>query len=156
MLQEMQKNIPLVRVNNKYFRNAFFLSTITEWNKLDLVIWNSISLHMFKDRLLHFVKYLKNIVYTCYNSIAIKYLTQLRLGFNHLRNHKFKHHFLDAIDLLCSYSRAIENIVHYFLHCPNFSNAQNTFQNTFKLQFLTYPILAKLKQKLFKLSFPVI
>ena len=37
-------NIPLVRLNNNYFRNTFFPSTITEWNKLDLSIRNSASL----------------------------------------------------------------------------------------------------------------
>ena len=30
---------------------------------------------------------------------------------------------------LCSCSTAIENTVHYFLHCPNFPTAQNTFLN---------------------------
>ena len=49
-------NIPLVRVNNNYFMNAFFPSTITEWNKLDLSIRNSTSLHIFKGRLLQFAR----------------------------------------------------------------------------------------------------
>ena len=45
--------IPLVRVNNNYFMNTFFPSTITEWNKLDLSI----------GRLLQFVRPLENSVY---------------------------------------------------------------------------------------------
>ena len=49
-----ENNIPLVRVNNNYFMNTFFSSTITEWNKLDLSIRNSASLHVFKGRLLRF------------------------------------------------------------------------------------------------------
>ena len=61
--------------------------------------------------------------------IGMKYLTRIRLGFSHLRYHKFKHRFLDAIDPLCSCSTGIENTVHYFLHCPNFSTARNTFLN---------------------------
>ena len=59
-------NIPLVRVDNNYFVNTF-LSTITEWNKLELSIRNSTSLIVFKGRLLQFVKPLKNSVYTCHN-----------------------------------------------------------------------------------------
>ena len=109
--------------------NTFFPSTITEWNKLDLSIRNSASLNVFKGRLLQFVRPLENSVFTCHNPIGIKYLTRLRLGFSHLRYHKFKHGFLDAADLLCSCSTAIENTVHYFLACPNFSTAQNTFRN---------------------------
>ena len=77
-------NIPLVRVNKNYFMNSFFSSTITEWNKLDLSIYNSASLNIFKDRLLQFVKPLGNSVYTRHNPIGINYLTRLRLGFNHL------------------------------------------------------------------------
>ena len=79
--------------------------------------------------MLRFVRPLENSVFTCHNPIGIKYLTRIRLGFSHLRYHKFKHGFLDAIDPLCSCSTGIENTVHYFLHCPNFSFARNTFLN---------------------------
>ena len=122
-----ENNIPLVRVNNIYFMNTFFPSTINEWNKLDLSIRNSASLNVFKGRLLQFVRPLGNSVFTCHNPIGIKYLT--RVGFSRLRYHKFRHGFLDAVDPLCSCSTAIENTIHYFLHCPNFSTARNTFLN---------------------------
>ena len=122
-------NIPLVRANNNYFMNTFFPSTITEWNKFDLSIRKSTCLNIFKSRFLRFVRRLENSVFTCHNSIGTKYLTRIRLGFSHLRYHKFKHGFLDAIDPLCSCSTGIENTVHYFLHCPNFSTARNTFLN---------------------------
>ena len=68
-------------------------------------------------------------MFTSHNPIEIKYLTRLRLGFSYLRFSKFKHDLLDAVDPLCSCSTAIENTVHYFLHCPNFYTAQNTFLN---------------------------
>ena len=95
-------NVPLVRVNNNCVTNTLFPSTITEWNKLDLSIRKSNSLNIFKDRLLQFLKPLENSVYTYHNSVGIKYLTRLRLGFSHLRYHKFKHGFLDAVDPLGS------------------------------------------------------
>ena len=122
-------NIPLVRVNNNCFMNTFFPSTITEWNKLNLSIRESTNLNIFKSRLLRFVRSLENSVLTCHNPIGIKYLKRIRLGFSHLRYHKYKHGFLDAIDPLCSCSTGVENTVHYLLHCPNFSTARNTFLN---------------------------
>ena len=122
-------NIPLVRVNTNYFMNTFFPSTITEWNKLDLSIRKSTTLYIFKSRLLRFVGPLESSMFTCHNPMGINYLTRIRLGFSHLRYHKFKHGFLDAIDPLCSCSTRIENTVHYFLHCANFSFARNTFLN---------------------------
>ena len=124
-----QNNIPLVRANTNYFMNIFFSSTITEWNKLDLSIRKSARLNIFKSRLLRFVRSLENSVFTCHNPIAIKYLSRIRLGFGHLRYHKFKHGFLNAIDPLCSCSTGIENTVHYFLYCPHFSFARNAFLN---------------------------
>ena len=74
--------IPLVRVNDNYFMNTFFPSTITEWNKLYVSIRNSTSLHIFKGRLWQFVRPLENSVFTCHNPMGIKYFTRLRLGFS--------------------------------------------------------------------------
>ena len=109
--------------------NTFFPPTITEWNKLDPSISTSANLNMFKGRLLQIVKSLENSVYTYHNSKGTEELTRLRLRFSHLCFHKFKHGFLDAVDPLCRCSIAIGNTVHYFLHCPNFSTARNTFLN---------------------------
>ena len=122
-------NVPFLRVNNNYFMNTFFPPTITEWNKLDLSISTSANLNMFKGRLLQIVKSLENSVYTYHNSKGTEELTRLRLRFSHLCFHKFKHGFPDAVDPLCRCSIAIGNTVHYFLHCPNFSTARNTFLN---------------------------
>ena len=65
--------------------NAFLPSAITEWNKFDLSIRNSTSLHISKGKLLQFVRPLESIVFTCHNPIGIKYLSRLRLGFSQLR-----------------------------------------------------------------------
>ena len=51
-----ENNMPLVRVNNNYFMNTFFPSTITKCNKIHLRIRNSTSLNVFKGRLLQFVR----------------------------------------------------------------------------------------------------
>ena len=37
------------------FKNSFFLSAISEWNKLDFNIRNSVSLNTFKIKLLNFI-----------------------------------------------------------------------------------------------------
>ena len=65
-------NIPLVRVNNNYFTRTFFPSTITEWNKLDLSIRNSDSLHIFKGRLLQLATPLENSVFTGHKPTGTK------------------------------------------------------------------------------------
>ena len=100
-------NIPLLRANTNYFMSTFFPSTITDWNKLYLSIRKSTNLNIFKSILLRFVRPLENSLFTCHNSMGIKYLTQIRFVFSHLRYHKFRHGFLDAIDPLCSCSTGI-------------------------------------------------
>ena len=114
-------NIPLARVNKNNFKNSFFRQQYLSGLNLTWISEN-------QGRLFQFIKTLENSV-LCRNTTGIKYLIRLRLRFSHLRNHKFNHGFQDVIDLLYICSTANENTVHYFLHCPNFSIASNTFLN---------------------------
>ena len=62
-------------------------------------------------------------IYNIHNSLGVKYLTRLRIGFSHLKEHKFKHKFQDSIDPMCSCSSGI-----FFLQCANFNiQRQNLF-----------------------------
>ena len=55
---------------------------------------------------------------------------RLRLGLNHLNEHKFKHGFNDIINLICICGGDIESINHLFLHCPEYCEARQTlFEN---------------------------
>ena len=54
-LTRLSYNIPPIKVRHDYFKNSFFPSAITEWNKLDLNIRNSASLNTFKKKLLNFI-----------------------------------------------------------------------------------------------------
>ena len=120
-------DILIVGVNNIYFMNTFFPYTITEWNKFNWSIRDWTSLNIFKCRILQFVKALENSVYACHNTIGTKYLARRRLGFNHPCF--FNRGFVRAIDPFCSCSMENENIVYYFLYCPNFSSMWKTFLN---------------------------
>lgn len=114
--------------------NTLFPSMITEWKKPDPSIRNSTNLYKFKDRLLQPEKPLENNVYTCHNTLGIKYLTSLRLGFSNLHYRKIKHCFLDAFDLMWSdliwYSN--RKTVYYFILCakfPSFPVSTSSFNN---------------------------
>ena len=75
---------------SNFFRNSFFPSAITEWNKLDRDIRNSDSLNVFKLSLLKFVRPVANSVFEINNPYGLKLLTRLRLGLSYLRYHKFR------------------------------------------------------------------
>ena len=68
-------------------------------------------------------------VYDINDTTGIKLITRLRLGFSHLREHKFKHNFQDTLNPLCSCSIEAESISHYFLHCHFFDALPATLMN---------------------------
>ena len=74
----------------RFFINPFVPSVIIEWNNLDSEIQNPPSLNIFKKNILKFIKPTANSIFGCHNLKGIKYLTRLRIGFNHLCEHKFK------------------------------------------------------------------
>ena len=89
-------NISNLKTRSNFFRNSFFPSTITEWNKLDRDIRNSDSLNVFKLSLLKFVRPVANSVFEINNPYDLKLLTRLRLGLSHLCYRKFRHNFQDC------------------------------------------------------------
>ena len=56
-------------------------------------------------------------------------ITRLRLGFSHLREHKFKHNFRDTLNPLCSCSIEVESTSHYFLRCHFFDALRATLMS---------------------------
>ena len=47
----------------------------------------------------------------------------MRVGFSHLREHNFRHGFLDIVDPICScHTNAVEDTELYLLNCSNFTN----------------------------------
>ena len=59
----------------------------------------------------------------------IKFLTRLRIGCSHLKEHKFKYNFQDFPDTLCSCGSDIESTTHIILHCANFPTQRRTLLN---------------------------
>ena len=122
-------------------QNYFFPSAIKEWNKLDVSIRKSESLMLFKKHLLEFIRPKPNSIFDINNPIGIKYLTRLRLGLSHLKEHKFRHCFQDSVDPLCNCGNGIESTKHFFLHCVNFNTQRKTLFD--KLNNIDNSILAK-------------
>ena len=73
-------NIPPIKVRHYYFKNSFFLSAITERNKLDFNIRKSASFNTFKKKLLNFIRPCANSIFDIHNPLGIKLLTRVRLG----------------------------------------------------------------------------
>ena len=81
----------------------FLPQAIREWNKLDTSICQAPSYSVFRKALLDFIRPTANSTFGTNNVSGLKLLTRLRVGFSHLREHKFK-----------QFSRYIEPIVSLF------------------------------------------
>ena len=98
------------------FKYSFFPNVVVEWNKLDINLLNAKSFLIFRNSLLKIGRPIQNPIYNIHDPMGIKYRTRLRLGFNHLNDHKFRHNFQDCLNPLCPCSLEVESAIHYFLH----------------------------------------
>ena len=125
--------IPAINMKHDFFNSIFFPSTTIEWNKLDWKIKNSERIETFKKRMLSFLRPSPDSTFNCDNPKGIKRLSRLRLGLNHLREHKFKHSFQDSLNPFCSCGEGeVETSSHYLLHCSNYSKERLALLNTIK------------------------
>ena len=123
-------NFPFFKTRHSFLKNSFFPSTIIAWNNLDHNIRNSSSFNIFRKCILKFIRPSANSFFNCHNPKGIKFITRLRLGLNHLREHKFKHSFQDSLNPFCSCSLDIESTGHYLLHCPTYITERRTLLST--------------------------
>ena len=107
------------RCRTTFFRNSFLPFAITEWNKLDSGIQILIPMQCSVKSFWFFIRPLGNDTYGIYDPLGIRLLNRLRLGFGHLKEHKFRHNFADTLNPLCSCSLETEDTEHYFLRCQN-------------------------------------
>ena len=129
--------IPLVRQSQKhlntfnsfscrteYFKKSFFPRVISEWNKLNAAICSSGSYNILQKSLSNFIRSNASKVYSINDTISIKLITRIRVGFNHLRQLKFKHNFQDTLNPYCSCSIEAESTFQYFMRCHFFDALQ--------------------------------
>ena len=141
-------SIPFFKTRHTFLKNSFFPSTIIEWNKLDHNIRNSSSFNIFRKSILKFIRPSANSFFDCHNPKEIKFITRLRLGLCHLREHKFKHSFQDSLNLFCSCGLDIESTAHFLLHCPTYITERRTLLSAIEkidnnLLDLCEPVLIK-------------
>ena len=93
---------------------------------------NSDTYGTFKNTILKFIRPSPNSVSECHNPQGIKFLTRLRLGLSHLREHKFKHSFQDSLNPLCKCGAEVESTTHFLLHCPIYNNDRSSLLSTIR------------------------
>ena len=126
------ENVGTYYCRTDQFKYSFFPHSIIEWNKLDINLCTVKSFLIFRSQLLKIGRPMQNWIYNIHDPVGIKHLTRLRLGLNHLNEHKVRHNFQDCLNPLCSCSLEIETTNHNFLHCHYYSNICKTLLYTVK------------------------
>ena len=124
---------PVMRCRNDYFKNSFIPYVVRGWNKLSTEIRNSTSYQQFRKSFLSFIEPTCSSLFSIHHPVGVKLLVRLRLGFSHLREHKFRHNLHDTLNPLCHCSLEPETISHYLLHCHNFSSSRLALMNDLNL-----------------------
>ena len=75
---------------------------------------NAESYTLFRKYLLGFIRPEANNIFNVDNAKGTKLLTRLRVGYSHLKEHKFRHNFVDAINPLCSCGDSAQSTTHFF------------------------------------------
>ena len=114
-----------VSCKSEYFKNSFIPNVINEWNKLDPEIRSSALYNLSRNTLLKFLRPAQRKTCNINDSVGVKLLIRLRLGFSHLREHKFRHGFKDILNPLCPCRIETKTTAHYFLRC-HFYNANRS------------------------------
>ena len=129
------------------FQAFFFPSSLKDWFSLDDSIRNSETISTFKNRLLSFIRPVRNNMFNIFDPIGSKFLTRLRLGFIHLNEHRFRQNFQDCMNPLCSCSLEIEDTLHYLLHCHHFNHIRIDLLNYVKSVYDNFESLSDKDKK---------
>ena len=123
------ESIPSLFCRTNFHSDSFLPYSIKEWNQLPLEFRNASTYPLFRNNLVKNVRPSPKSLYGIHDPLGVKLLTRIRLGLSHLREHKFRHNFQDTINPLCDCSLELENTIHFFLRCQNFSTIRTTLQS---------------------------
>ena len=109
------------------YQNSFFPYCINEWNDLDKDIKYSPSLKNFKDNINKLIRPHESVCCN-ENKYGMKLLTQLRVDFSDLRDHRFNHNF-NCRSPICSCGLEDETPTHFLLCCPRYNRLRIDYLN---------------------------
>ena len=74
--RKLRQHSPSFFVKHDYFKDSFFPSVLTEWNKLACYISNADLFEVSKKCILSFTRPMSNSMYNIHNPLGVKYLAK--------------------------------------------------------------------------------
>ena len=108
------------------YDNSFFPFCINHWNTLENNIKFSPSLEIFKTNINNLIRPKPSSFCCGRNKYGMKLLTQIRVDFSDLRDHRFDHKF-NCTSPLCSCGMEDETSTHFLLCCPRYQALRCTY-----------------------------
>ena len=121
-LREQNVFEPLATRTEGYY-DSYYPYCLREWNKLDPSLRSIDSLSKFKAELIKSLRPPKRSVFKISDIVGVRLLTRLRLGFSHLREHKFRHNVSNSSRCICG--DGDETTEHFLLRCHHFANIRS-------------------------------
>ena len=107
------------------YANSFFPYCIKHWETLDCDIKYSTSVQTFKNKINENIRSESSFC-SDRNKHGMKLLTQIRVDFSDLRDHRFDHKF-NCPSPTCSCGMEDETSTHFLLCCPRYNNLRHTY-----------------------------
>ena len=114
---------PLTKTHR--YANSFFPYCINHWESLDPDTKYSTSVQNFKDNINNEIRSEASFC-SDRNKYGMKLLTQLRVDFSDLRDHRFNHK-LNCPTPRCSCGMEDETSTHFLLCCPRYNDLRHTY-----------------------------
>ena len=110
---------------NERFQNSFYPDAVKCWNNIGPELRDAPSLTNFKSRILALIRPKCQSTFKIHDTVALKYIFQLRVGLSALRAHKYAHNFCDTPSYTCSCGLESETTTHFLLKCPYFTTQRS-------------------------------
>ena len=107
------------------YANSFFPFCINQWETLDCDTKYSTSVQNFKDKINDDIRPESSFC-SDRNKHGMKLLTQIRVDFSDLRDHRFDHKF-NCPSPICSCGIEDETSTHFLLCCPRYNNLRHSY-----------------------------
>ena len=122
----LRKYVPKAPITKtQRYANSFFPYCINHWETLGSEVKSSTSVQVFKNKINERIRPEASLCCSR-DRYGMKRLTQLRVDFSDLRDHRFNHRF-NFPSPICSCGVEDETTTHFLLSCPRYSHYRQTY-----------------------------
>ena len=110
-----------IRCNTSRYKNIFFPNAIISWNNIFTNLQNVPSFTSLKAHILSPICPKAKSTFGVHDLLGLRFLFQLRVDLNPLRNHKRRYNFADTPSGICECNQDIADTSHFLFECLRYA-----------------------------------